>query len=86
MNGFLVIARFSADDVPVQLFKDGKEAIKFAKTVPEENCRQLGEKLYRCDIGSELICCVVVTFLEGRAVRTIYVDRAMTAELGEGSA
>jgi hypothetical protein len=68
MNGFLVLGRCSADDVPMRLFATRGEAWEFAREVDADDVRTSAELVSRVSV-SDILAVAVVEFRDGVAVR-----------------
>lgn len=80
MDGFLVIARCPADDVPLRLFAGRKEAEDYAAGVTEDEGHAAARDVYGGDV-SEVICMWVIRFRGGHIVES-YNVRNMDGDPG----
>lgn len=67
MNGFLVIARFGMDDIPMHLFASREEAEEYAKNVEYKDACEAANDF---DVDSSMMVNVCVCeFSEGKPLR-----------------
>lgn len=89
MNGFMVLARFTMDDVPIRLCADEGTARHVASKVTPKYARMIGRMNLSMDYHSdpEMICVGIIPFINGRPGKMILVRdmEEETAELGEAS-
>lgn len=64
MNGFLVLARCSIDDIPLKLFHNKSAAQAFARDVTTNQVFEIARRVFVCDT-SVVVCIDVLEFVDG---------------------
>lgn len=77
MNGYLVLARCSIDDIPLRLFHNKSAAVAYAQTVTQAEVFKVAREVFTLDT-SQVIVIDVVQFEDG-----IPTDVEMAAEFEE---